>query len=299
MLNYHWLRTFSTLVATGQFTRTAEQLHMTQPGVSQHIRKLENQLGQKLLERSGRKFELTEAGRTLAEFAERAARQERDLLEHIGRDDPYSGQCRIACSGSLALLLYPRFLEYQRQHPGLQVLLEATPNRRIRELIRADQMDIGITTIADKHSELSQDPIGTQQLCLTLPASARLDAPARPRLGELQALGFVEHPDGIQYAQKVLAAAYGEEFEGLQSIPRSGSINQILVAVAAGTGFTVLPESAVRSFPEREKIVTARLAHDTYEELFLVKRRRYTLPSRYRWFIDCIQQELGARNLRK
>ena len=53
MLNPQWLRTFQTLVDIGHFTRTAEMLNMTQPGVSQHIRKLEQACGYNLLNREG------------------------------------------------------------------------------------------------------------------------------------------------------------------------------------------------------------------------------------------------------
>ncbi|HSP84641.1 MAG TPA: LysR family transcriptional regulator, partial [Psychrobacter sp.] len=62
MINTTWLRTFCTLVEIGHFTRTAERLYMTQSGVSQHIRKLESQLGIDLLIRQGKQFSLTDAG---------------------------------------------------------------------------------------------------------------------------------------------------------------------------------------------------------------------------------------------
>ena len=66
MINPVWLRSFCTLVDVGHFTRTAEKLHMTQSGVSQHVRKLEEQLGTALFIRTTRSISLTEAGRALA-----------------------------------------------------------------------------------------------------------------------------------------------------------------------------------------------------------------------------------------
>ena len=65
MINPVLLRSFSMLVETGHFTRTAERLHMTQSGVSQHVRKLEQLLGQDLLVRQGKQFHLTDAGNRL------------------------------------------------------------------------------------------------------------------------------------------------------------------------------------------------------------------------------------------
>lgn len=65
MLNTHHLVTFKTLVETGNFTQTAQQLGLTQPAVSQHIKKLEQGLGAALVIRHGRTTELTHAGEVL------------------------------------------------------------------------------------------------------------------------------------------------------------------------------------------------------------------------------------------
>ena len=65
MINITWLRTFCTLVDVGHFTRTAGRLYMTQSGVSQHVRKLEEQLDTGLLIRQGKLFSLTNAGEQL------------------------------------------------------------------------------------------------------------------------------------------------------------------------------------------------------------------------------------------
>ena len=62
VINSQWLRTFITLVELKHYSQTADKLCMTQPGVSQHIKKLEAQMGARLLNRIGKKFELTEAG---------------------------------------------------------------------------------------------------------------------------------------------------------------------------------------------------------------------------------------------
>ena len=59
MLNATWLDTFVTLTETGHFTHTAERLNMTQPGVSQHLRKLERQVGHALIAQEGTSFTLS------------------------------------------------------------------------------------------------------------------------------------------------------------------------------------------------------------------------------------------------
>ena len=71
MLNPQWLDTFKVLVETGNFTRTAEQRFMTQPGVSQHIKKLEEACGCELVIRLGKGIELTEQGQRVYDYAQR------------------------------------------------------------------------------------------------------------------------------------------------------------------------------------------------------------------------------------
>ncbi|HIF9171131.1 TPA: LysR family transcriptional regulator [Photobacterium damselae] len=70
MLNPIWLKTFTTLIDTGHFTKTAQKLFMTQPGVSQHIKKLEEYCGYPLIIREKKSFELTEQGRLVYQYSQ-------------------------------------------------------------------------------------------------------------------------------------------------------------------------------------------------------------------------------------
>jgi len=81
MINQQWLHTFLSLVEIGHFTQTAEKLSMTQPGVSQQIKKLEEQVGVPLLNRQGKKFELTRAGETLYQFGCKRSRKKTNCSE--------------------------------------------------------------------------------------------------------------------------------------------------------------------------------------------------------------------------
>lgn len=80
MINPLWLNTFKTLVEVGHFTQTAEKLYMTQPGVSQHIKKLEQACNCDLLSRENKSFELTEQGRIMYRYALKLEKDQEDLL---------------------------------------------------------------------------------------------------------------------------------------------------------------------------------------------------------------------------
>ena len=83
MLNALWLNSFVTLCETGHFTRAAARLNMTQPGLSQHIQKLEAQLGKPLLSRDGKSFIPTPAGEALLALGRRRRAEEQALLQSL------------------------------------------------------------------------------------------------------------------------------------------------------------------------------------------------------------------------
>ena len=283
MLNPLWLNTFTTLIEVGHFTKTAKKLHMTQPGVSQHIKKLEDACGHSLIRRENKGFELTEQGRLVYEYALKIAEQEASLIENLSFDDPYSGQCKLSCSGSLALLLYPQLLTLQQQYSNLCIHLEAAPNRKILNDLHSGIIDLGIVTQIPSSNLYQSRAIGAETLCLVLPKSYR----NKKITAELLfACGLIDHPDARHYLSLYFELCGEKELADidLDELPKSGYINQlsqILLPVAKGLGFTVLPESAVENFPEKECLYIAETAKEVKEMLYLVHKRNRDLAHRY------------------
>jgi DNA-binding transcriptional LysR family regulator len=284
MINQQWLHTFLTLVEVGHFTQTAEKLYMTQPGVSQQIKKLEEQVGVPLLNRIGKRFELSREGGILYQFGCKRRQEEDQLFRELMSDNPHKGECRIACSGAMATFLYPHLLKRQKKHPGLMVAVEAAPNERIIQSILQNAIDLGIVTQPFPSTELLYEALGFESLCLVLPSSY---ADQLLSFDSLQRIGFIDHPDGAHYADRLLSANFGEQFRSLEKLKKSGyvnQINQILVPVSEGLGFTVLPEKAVHHFPQQSLLYVAALQVPIHDELFLVRKKHRVLPKRYDWF---------------
>ena len=122
MINQKYLNTFIKLVETKHFTHTAEQLFMTQPGVTQHIKKLEKHFNTPLLARYGKQFELTLAGEKLYQTALSMRALEEQLNEQINHDEVTKGICSITCSGALANFLYLHFVDRQIEHPRVKCI---------------------------------------------------------------------------------------------------------------------------------------------------------------------------------
>ncbi|MEZ8099042.1 LysR family transcriptional regulator [Vibrio bivalvicida] len=283
MINPAWLKTFVTLIDTGHFTKTAEKLFMTQPGVSQHIKKLEQACGYPLIERHNKSFEVTDSGRKVYQYATHMERQESELLRSLNMEDPFSGSVSISCSGSLALLLYPNLLNLQCKYPALIPRLEAAPHQKIVADVLSGMTDIGIVTHIPSDLRFDTERLGNEPLCLMLPKTYT----SRPLTqASLKEIGLVQHPDANHYLSIYFAQCGEPELEkvNIDDIPVTGYINQlnqILLPVANGLGFTVLPKSALDTFVENDRISIFEPCNEVVETLYFLTKRYRQRPKRF------------------
>ena len=285
MVNPVWLKTFITLVEQGHFTRTAEVLAMTQPGVSQHIKRLEEYYQTSLINRYGKQFELTSSGEAVYRFAQELIENEVHLRESLVQDHPYNGTCRISSPGALALNIYPQMVALQQQFPELSIHYEVAPNHRIEEELLNNHIDCGLMTRPPKHeSALSSQTISSEQLCLVVPSAFNYSG-----YSSLKKLGLIGHPDASHHVSLLFQENFPELFRGIESFPDKGSINQInliLEPVAAGLGFTVIPVSVVQCFSRPEQLQVVELPCPVNETVFLVTKTHRPLASRYSFIFD-------------
>lgn len=224
MLNAQWLETFVVLCETGHFTRAASLLNMTQPGVSQHLRKLEAQVGQSLISRQGKSFSPTPAGEAVLAVGRARRAEEQILQETVLRDDPAVGEVTIACSGSFAMLVYPYILSVMQGSPNLTIRLEATPQDKVLTGVLEGRFDLGVADHDPRHPRLEAEHLGQEELCLVVPHDA-ITSPIS--FQALEELGFVAHPDGFAYADDLFPMNFPEEFQGSDRLRIRTFVNQI------------------------------------------------------------------------
>ncbi|WP_376874975.1 LysR family transcriptional regulator [Albirhodobacter sp. R86504] len=279
MINGLWLETYLTLCEIGHFTRAAAAMNMTQPGVSQHIQKLELQLGTPLLTRDGKSFTPTPAGEALLVIARRRRDEERDLKSVLQNDDPDRGDVTLACSGSLALMLYPSLLDMMARAPALSIRLEAMPQTRILEGVATGAIDLGIVDHTPVHPRLIGARAGSEDLCLITPATA----PSVTCFADLEAIGFIGHPDGFAHADELLSLNFPRDYPGADRLRQRSFINQIgqiPEPVARGLGYTILPRSGIDTFSGRHMLKVEDLKVAVRHDLWIVQRKGRILPKR-------------------
>ncbi|MCP1315055.1 MULTISPECIES: LysR family transcriptional regulator [unclassified Halomonas] len=279
MFNAHYFRTFITLVETGSFTRTARRLEMTQPGVSQHVRKLEGYLDKTLIERKGKSFSLTESGRRAYDYALKLFAEHEQFRHALDDDSIDSGECRLASPGSVGLMLYPFILGQQQMHPNLTVSYSFAFNHEIVGDLLDGRYDVGIVTEAVKNPDLECSVWHQEPLCLVVPADFTGNT-----LAELMGLGFINYYDGINHANHLLRANFPEEFRSMSHFRHQGFTNEVsmvLDAVARGLGFTVVSRLVLETSPWQRQVRALALPVTVDEVLYVLRRRDATLPKRY------------------
>lgn len=289
MLNAQWLETFTVLCETGHFTRTAELRGMTQPGVSQHLRKLENQVGQSLLSRQGRSLNPTPAGEAVLAVGRARRNEEKALRQSILGDDPGIGVVSIACSGSFAVLLYPCLFPSMQASSDLTIRLEAAPQDTVLAGVLDGRFDLGVINHEPRHPRLDAEHLGQEELCLIVP---RDTSPLPPSFETLDAMGLVAHPDAFAYADDLFSLNFPTTFRGSEHLNVRTFINQISQIpspVSEGIGYTLLPRSGVDAFPGRDRFRVASLPKKRHHELWMITRRGRVLSARVRVIADLIQ----------
>ncbi|MAA71589.1 MAG: LysR family transcriptional regulator [Bermanella sp.] len=277
MINPVWLRTFCTLVEVGHFTRTAQQLHMTQSGVSQHIHKLEEQLEQLLLARDGKQFTLTQAGERLYEQGRSILMSLSNLEQRVAFDPPHEGLVRIMSPGSVGLKLYPELIRQQQAHPKLVMDYRFAPNASVEKAIVQGEVDMGFMTRPSQLTDVACERVAQEPLLLVTPKDVDT-----PNWSTLMTLGFIDHPDGAHHAQLLLGENY-PQFQHSNEFTKTGFSNQIhliLEPVSLGLGFTVLPKYAVDAFQSQHYINVHRLNKPVSETLYLCTRKHKACSQR-------------------
>ncbi|MBR9864090.1 MAG: LysR family transcriptional regulator [Rhodobacteraceae bacterium] len=273
MLNATWLETFTTLCETGHFTRAADRLAMTQPGVSQHLRKLESQIGAALIAQDGKTFTLTPAGEAVFALGQDRRRQEAVLRDNVARDDPDRGVVTLGCSGSFAVWVYPRLIARMAKAPELVLRLTAAPQRQIVETTLNLDVDIGVISEKVAHPRLETTRLAREELCLVVPAGFK---PESLTLKMLDDLGFIAHPDGYAYADDLLGANFPQDYNGADRLRLRSFVNQIgqiPLPVSQGVGYTILPKSGVDAFAKTQAVEVFSLPQRRYQALWVISRK--------------------------
>ena len=216
------LRVFATVARHLSFTKAGQELFVSQPAVTKHIRELEAQYGQRLLERRGNRVSLTEAGRLLHAHADAAAAAQQQLEDQLlALRDPEeaAGRLRLGASTTLSQYVLPALLPgFQRRYPQVELTLLNGNSEQIAEALLAGQLDLGFVEGRSKSRDLHYEPLLADELVAVRRATPAGSPPEPLPLAEALAHPLVLRERGSGTLE-VLEFALREQSIKLASLP--------------------------------------------------------------------------------
>jgi DNA-binding transcriptional LysR family regulator len=257
------LAAFCAVVERKSFSQAAERLGVTQPAVSLQVRSLEKRLGRKLLDRSGRRVEPTEAGLALYRGAQRMLALEGQLIEELdaGEEGELGGTLEVGASTGPGSTVVPVLLcEFQRENPGVAVSLSISDTQSVVDRVAERELELGVVGAARRHRSVLFEPFFRDEVVLACPPGHRF-AGRSVSLEELreEPLIVMQEGAGVRQVIEDELRRVGTRLRDLEPRLELGLQESVKSAVAAGHGVTFISRTAIEADLAAGTLVTARV----------------------------------------
>lgn len=248
-MNVDQMKAFHKVAATRSFTKAARELFLTQSAISQQIRALENEIGGRLFDRSGKRIRLTGEGEVLLTYTEKLF----DLHEEI---ETLFGSLRTLRKGKIAVgatavigtYFMPSVISaYHRQYPGIEMDLRMGNSEQILRMILDREVDLGVAGMIKKPATLKSVFIHREELIFVCSPQNPLAARKTVALGDLDRIPFIWREKGTQtlalvqrWFQEHAADDFPHQTLSLANMEAAKRI------VEEGYGVTIIPATAAR-----------------------------------------------------
>ncbi|GJH30264.1 LysR family transcriptional regulator [Caballeronia novacaledonica] len=277
MLDLKLLKTFVVVGDLLHFGRAAEALHSTQPGVTQHIARLEEQLGVQLLRRSKRAVSLTEAGTTLL----RQASQMLALADRMHADahamaDGLGGHLLIGLSSAIIHSTVPACIRaFRHAHPLIRISPTVERADRLYELLDASLVDVLVTTLPKRDDQLHNVKLRSRiEMGVALPSDHPLAKEPMLSIGDLADQPFYTVPrDRHPEVYDSLIAIIRRRGRPARIVGHEISFTNLLARVALGDGVALVPSAYAGIATPGVNVVPISDASLSTLQTYLVYRR--------------------------
>lgn len=284
------LQVFATVVGERSFSRAAEKLLRTQPAVSLALQRLEAELGEKLIDRSAKGLVMTDAGRTVLDFARRFdnLRQEMDSALTELRDKG-AGRLMIGANESSTLYLLPHIERYRRLYPKVKVQVRRSQSSKIPSELLDGNLELGVVSYDPADERIVAKVIFNDALAFVVSPRHRFARRKTVSISELGMETFIAHNVVSPY-REVVVREFRRHKVPLNMDVEMPTLESIRKLVQSNEGVAFLPRMCVRYEVERHAICEVKVKELHVERmvrLLFVKAR--TLSHAAQAFLDVVQ----------
>lgn len=289
-VQFHRIRYFLELVRSGNFSKAADRLHVSQPSLSQQISKLEDEVGGSLFIRSRDGVSLSELGKNFLPHAKAIMAEVESTRDFIHQSSHgVSGPIRIGAIPTIAPYLLPGILkQITKRYPEAQYELVEDTTDSLIERLRNGGIDFALMSPPTKIDEdTDHQRICRDELLLTLPNSHPLKDSKSIQLKQLKSERLVLLQEAHCLSRQSEGYCKASGIKADVTI-RSSQIDTLLGMVELGLGFTFTPKVAVDFHQHRKVIYRSISTRPYFREIHLYWLRQRLLSTSQQAVIDCI-----------
>ncbi len=297
-MDIHRLMIFCRVIELQSFTKAGEALGLTQPTVSEHIRALEESLGEKLVDRLGRETLPTPAGKVLYKYAREMIQLRDKAVQAIGKfKGDLSGSLYVGASTIPGTYILPRLVgTFKASYPSIQITVRIGGSGEIVKKILDGGVEFGIIGAKWDEKKILFEEIYSDELVLAVYRGHPWESRESVELDELAGAPFVlrERSSGTRMvtAQALETAGFSPSL--LNVVAEMGSTEAVREAIKARIGISIISRHAVREDIERGSLCVVPLKQLCIRRpFFLAQRKNRELSPLCSAFLEHIRTESG------
>ncbi len=288
------LQVFLAVATERSFSRAATRLHRTQPAVSQAVKRLEEELDERLFDRSSKDGRLTEAGEILLDYAQRLTRL-KDEAEGAVRElqDLRRGRVLIGANEGAVHVLLPVIQRFRRDHPLAQVEVRRVPARQMAREVLSRSLDFGVLTFPPRERGLQSLALAEDELVMLISPAHPLAGRPRITMEELGRQTVIAHNEASPARERVLRL-YEQRHTSINIQIGLPSLDGIKRAVEMGLGVALLPQRCARTEIARGQLAAVKVPQLRLpRQVRLVYRRAGEMSHAATAFLDAARAAAG------
>lgn len=284
------LQVFLTVATEKSFSRAAEKLLRTQPAVSLALQRLENQLGERLIDRSAKELLLTEAGRTVIEYARRFESLRREMENALTElRDHSAGRLVVGANESSTLYLLKPIEKYRRLYPGVKVQVRRSLSSKIPLELIDGNLELGVISYDPEDQRLASHVIYTDSLVFVVSPRHALAGRETVSITELSQEIFIAHNVVSPYRDVVLREFQNHKVSLNMEIEMP-TVETIRRLVQQNMGVAFLPRMCVEQELEQGTLCAVGVRELRVErKIRLVSHSRRELSHAATAFLDVVR----------
>jgi DNA-binding transcriptional LysR family regulator len=274
-MEFYPLQVFLTIATEKSFSRAAEKLLRTQPAVSLALQRLEQELGEKLIDRSGKDLILTDAGQTVLDYARRFESLQQEMENTLAElRDNAAGRLTIGANESTALYLLRHIARYRELYPKVKVQIRRSLSSRVPNELLDGNLELGVISYDPADDRLTSKVLYTDALAFVVSPKHRLSHRKTVSITELASENFIAHNVVSPYREVVLREFRTHKVP-LRMDVEMPTIETIRKLVQNDLGVAFLPRMCVEQEIEQKTLCEIRV-----KELHVERKIRLVYPTR-------------------